>query len=436
MATLALEDYPDRYALANELHARPFPELDAPCRALHLAVKQEGEAADRDRDLDRAHLIALLDRFGAVHPAPGAGHYSGPLGRAFLKWEMHTEFVTYTLFLEGAATPPFSSEIAELLPSDWMAAMPGKIVTASLVRIDRAAPENVEAMTDRDFPEWFVLESLSSSYVVDRTAVIAGDFRIDQNGFTRFAVYAAPEIGRRRLGRIVQRLLELETYKAMALLTLPVARTVATAAARLDAELAGVVAAMAAETGQESDSLDRLLKIAAEIEHLASTSAFRFGAAGAYTDIVNQRIEVLREERLGGRQLFAEFMLRRFEPAMRTCRSAEGRLASLSFRAQRAADLLRTRVDVGNQAQNVEVLRAMNRRAAMQLRLQETVEGLSVVAISYYAVSLVAGLLAPLAGTVGLEKTTVAAIATIPVVLLVWFMLHRLKSRLGHHAEG
>ena len=106
---------------------------------------------------------------------------------------------------------------------------------------------------------------------------------------------------------------------------------------------------------------------------------------------------MLREERIGGRQLFAEFMMRRFDPAMRTCRSAEERLAELSGRAERAADLLRTRVDVANQAQNVEVLRAMNRRAAMQLRLQETVEGLSVVAISYYALSLVAHVFAPLA---------------------------------------
>ena len=136
--------------------------------------------------------------------------------------------------------------------------------------------------------------------------------------------------------------------------------------------------------------------MAAEIEHLASTSAFRFGAAGAYEAIVNQRIQVLREERIGGRQLFGEFMIRRFDPAMRTCRSAKERLDELSARAERAANLLRTRVDVANQAQNVEVLRAMDRRAAMQLRLQETVEGLSVVAISYYAVNLAGTALGPL----------------------------------------
>ncbi len=382
---LALDDYPDRYALANELHARPFPELTAPCRALHLAIKPEGDAAGRDRERDRAHLAALLDRYGAPHPPPGANHYSGTLGRGFLKWEMHTEFVTYTLFLDGVAKPPFSGEMSALLPEDWLAATPGRVVTSALVRIERTGQDAVERAIVEDFPQWFVLESLAVAQVVDGEAVIAGDFRIDEHGHGRFVVLAAPEIGQRRLGRIVQRVLEIETYKAMALLTLPVARQVAGTVARLDRELAEVVASMAAETGQEPETLDRLLKIAAEIEHLASTSAFRFGAVGAYAAIVSQRIQVLREERIGGRQLFAEFMMRRFEPAMRTCRSAEERLAELSSRAERAADLLRTRVDVANQAQNVEVFGAMNRRAAMQLRLQETVEGLSVVAISYYA---------------------------------------------------
>ena len=432
---LALDDYPDRYALTNELHARPFPELTAPCRALHLAIKQEGDAAGRDREADRAHLAALLDRYGAPHPPPGANHYSGALGRGFLKWEMHTEFVTYTLFQDGVARPPFSGEMSRLFPEDWLAATPGRVVTSSLVRIDRAEPDAVEGIILEDFPEWFVLESLAVARVVDDEAVIAGDFRIDEQGHGRFAVMASPAIGQRRLGRIVQRLLEIETYKSMALLTLPVARQVAGSVARLDRELAEVVASMTDGLGHEPETLDRLLKIAAEIEHLVSTSAFRFGAAGAYEAIVNQRIQVLREQRIGGRQLFSEFMIRRFDPAMRTCRSAEERLSDLSARAERAADLLRTRVDVANQAQNAEVLRAMNHRAAMQLRLQETVEGLSVVAISYYALSLAGHVLAPVAEHFHIGEPMLLALLTLPVVVIVWMMVRRIRSRLGHGNE-
>jgi uncharacterized membrane-anchored protein len=463
MAQLALDDYPGRYALANELHARPFPELAAPCRAVYLAIKQPANAADRDREADRAHLRALLDRYGAPHPPPDASHYSGPLGRAFLKWEMHTEFVTYTLFADGVSPRPFSGEMFALFPADWLAAAPGKVVTSCLVRIEEAEPSDAEARIARDLPQWFVGESLAVSRVVDGEAVVAADFRIDEHGHGRFAVLAVAGIGRRRLGRIVQRvlevetyramalltlptgrrrlgrivqrLLEIETYKCMAMLTLPLGREVAVAVARLDRELAELVAGMARETGREAETLDRLLKLSAEIEHLASDTAFRFGAAEAYETIVRQRIDVLREERIGGRQLFHEFMIRRFDPAMRTCRSAKERLAELSARAERAANLLRTRVDVNNQAQNVEVLHALNRRAAMQLRLQETVEGLSVVAISYYAVNLAAGVFAPLAGPAGLDKPTLLALLTVPVVLLVWLLVRRIRARLGHRSD-
>jgi uncharacterized membrane-anchored protein len=435
MAQLALDDYPGRYALANELHARPFPELAAPCRAVYLAIKQPANAADRDREADRAHLRALLDRYGAPHPPPDASHYSGPLGRAFLKWEMHTEFVTYTLFADGVSPRPFSGEMFALFPADWLAAAPGKVVTSCLVRIEEAEPSDAEARIARDLPQWFVGESLAVSRVVDGEAVVAADFRIDEHGHGRLFVLAVPGIGRRRLGRIVQRLLEIETYKCMAMLTLPLGREVAVAVARLDRELAELVAGMARETGREAETLDRLLKLSAEIEHLASDTAFRFGAAEAYETIVRQRIDVLREERIGGRQLFHEFMIRRFDPAMRTCRSAKERLAELSARAERAANLLRTRVDVNNQAQNVEVLHAMNRRAAMQLRLQETVEGLSVVAISYYAVNLAAGVFAPLAEPAGLDKPTLLALLTVPVVLLVWLLVRRIRARLGHRSD-
>lgn len=435
MALLALDDYPGRYALTNELHARPFPELKAPCRALHLAIKPEGDAAGRDRERDREHLAKLLDRYGAAHLPPGANHYSGPLGRGFLKWEMHTEFVTYTLFLDGVARVPFSGEMSTILPEDWLAETPGKIVISTLVRVATADQAETERVLAEDFPQWFVLESLAVARVVDGEAVVAGDFRIDEHGHERLVVLASPAVGERRLGRIVQRVLDIETYKAMALLTLPVARHVAATVARLDRELAEVVASMAAETGHEAQTLERLLKLSAEVEHLVATSAFRFGAAGAYEALVNQRIHVLREERIGGRQLFSEFMMRRFEPAMRTCRSAEERLADLSGRAERAANLLRTRVDVANQAQNVEVLHAMNRRAAMQLRLQETVEGLSVVAISYYALSLAGHLFAPAAEAFHISEPVLLAVLTLPVVAVVWFMVRRIRQRLGHGAE-
>jgi uncharacterized membrane-anchored protein len=195
----------------------------------------------------------------------------------------------------------------------------------------------------------------------------------------------------------------------------------------MDESLAHLVDAMTGHLAKPDETLNELLAISAELEKLQTESVFRFGATGAYEALVNQRIEVLREERFMGRQTFGEFMMRRYDPAMRTIKATERRLLSMSERAIRAGDLLRTQVDVDRSAQNQELLASMDRRADMQLRLQKTVEGLSVVAISYYAVSLVIYLIGPLADPLGISKTVLTALAVVPVVGAVWLMVRSIR---------
>ena len=431
MTEKPIADHPLRYPLSNELHARPFPELSAPCRAAYLAIKQPSGALKRDRSLDRAHLIALLDRFGAPHPAPEATHHSADLGRSYLKWEMHSEFVSYTLYADGVERRPFDGKAFELFPKDWLALAPGVVISSVLLRME-VADFATQSMPDlsKKLAKWFVAESLTASYVVGREAVVATDFRIDEAGHVRFAIIANKGISQRRLGRIAQRLLETETYMNASLLGFPVARHVTSTIEDMEAELTTVYDHLVADKNKDSATLEELLGLAGRIENLASRTAFRFGATAAYAKIVEQRIELLREERFEGRQLMSEFMMRRYEPAMRTVLSTKDRLHDLSARTERAANLLRTRVDVENAEQNKQVMVRMDQRAGLQLRLQETVEGLSVVAISYYAISLLNYLLGPVAPMLGLEKYQLSAALVLPVVVLVWWMGKRVRSRL------
>ena len=421
-----IEDHPLRYAIANELHARPFPSVAAPGRAAYLAIKPAADAAARDRDADRAHLVKLLDRFGAQHPHPGATHYFGPIGKHLLKWESHTEFVTYTIFGEGTAETPFDAATFHVFPDDWLAEAPGTRLTSALIRIEVAEGDDGIPEKVRD---WFVPESLAISRVLDDDLVIAADFRVDTQGHMRFALFSRPQTGARRVGRVVQRLCEIETYKAMAMLGLTRARDLGPQMGKIDRSLTTLLGQMAT-TADPAGLLKDLLNVSAEIENVNAQSSFRFGASGAYETIVNQRITVLREERFHGRQTFSEFMMRRFDPAMRTVKSTEGRLQAMSDRALRAGNLLRTRVDVERSAQNQKLLESMDRRSDLQLRLQRTVEGLSVVAISYYAVNLVLYMTGPLERALDVSKTTMAAVATPLVLLLVWMLVQRLRRHL------
>lgn len=423
-----IPDHPLRYKLANELHARPFPSLGTPCRAMFLAIKAPKDAVHRDRAQDRAHLVDLLDRFGAPHPQPGATHFSTKIGRHTLKWEQHTEFVTYTVFEDGEGERPFDPADFDVFPEDWLAMAPGVRVTSALLRIVRR-PEDAEISAAVQC--WLVSESVAVSCVLDNDAVVAADFRIDPAGHQRFAVFVNDGVGERRIGRIVQRLCEIETYKAMSMLGFTRVQAINPRMAEIDGELTRLMKVMTRSDGGEESTLTDLLQVSSELEQLSAETSFRFGATGAYEAIVLQRIQVLRETRFMGRQTFAEFMMRRFDPAMRTVNSSERRLDSMTKRATRAADLLRTRVEVQRSAQNQKLLENMNRRAELQLQLQKTVEGLSVVAISYYAVSLVSYVAYPLAAPLGLSKGMLTALVALPVVLVVWLMIRRIR----HHME-
>ncbi len=424
---ITITDHPLRFAIANELHARPFPAIAAPSSAAYLATKLAENAAGRDRELDRAHLIKLLDRFGAQHPKPGATHYFGQIGKHLLRWECHTEFVTYTVFGDDLSERPFDAHTFGVFPADWLATLPGVRLTSALIRIELASGDDGIAEKAGD---WFVEESLAVSRVLDDGLVIAGDFRIDPSGHMRFGLFARPGAGDRRIGRVVQYLCEVETYKAMSMLALYRANELSTKMGAIDKTLTSILSDMVGPINKPDAMLQRLLEVSAELENIMAQSSFRFGATEAYESIIDQRIIALREQRFEALQTFAEFLVRRFDPAMRTVKSTQTRLVRMSDRAQRASDLLRTRVDVERSAQNQELLTSMDRRADLQLRLQRTVEGLSVVAITYYAVNLVLYVLAPLEESFNISKTVMGSLAT-PVVLLgVWGMVRKIRQHL------
>jgi len=217
----SIADHPLRYALSNELHARPFPSQTAPGQVVFLALRPGKDAAGRDRDLDRAHLIDLLDRHGAPHPQPDANHYFGDLGRVQIKWESHTEFVTYTVFSNGIDARAFDPAAFDIFPADWLETAPGLRIVSALIRVEEGAePDRIRPLLN----EWFAQDSLAAAYVLDNSGVVAGDFRINAAGHTQFAVFADEGTGERRIGRTVQRLCEIETYKTMSMLGFRCAR--------------------------------------------------------------------------------------------------------------------------------------------------------------------------------------------------------------------
>ncbi|ROR32345.1 DUF3422 family protein [Inmirania thermothiophila] len=422
---LPLREHPQRRALAREAHARPYESLQAPVRVSHLAlVTGEGGAG-----ADHAHLSTLCEAEGVPTPPREAKHHAVDLGWGRLRWERHTEFSTYTFIVRGGFRDPFGEPPLAAVPRDWLAGLPGELLVAlHLAMRPRTAP----VPTLEELGEHLAPTAIAGSRVAGGAAYVWSDFRLHADGFGRILVHDRGLRGR-QAGRLVQRLLEIETYRMMALLALPLARTHGPALAELDGRLAEVTARLASPGSLEDERalLTDLTAMAAAVERIGAETAYRFGAAAAYHDLVRRRIAELREERIPGLQTIEEFMTRRLEPAMATCRSVNARREEIAERIARAANLLRTRIDIALEEQNRDLLASMDRRARLQLRLQETVEGLSVVVLSYYLVSLV-GYAAKAAKAAGLPLDPALATGfAIPVVVgAVGWGIQRMRRRL------
>jgi uncharacterized membrane-anchored protein len=264
--------------------------------------------------------------------------------------------------------------------------------------------------------------------VENGAAAIITDFRQDGDGLTRILVLDRG-LTPARTGALSQRLIDVETYRTLAMLGLPLALSLSGRVRRIEDRLAQITREMkASETRDSQMLLADLTELAAELEADAAASLYRFGASRAYDGIVRERLDALDETVVSGYDTWAGFLQRRVAPAMRTCRSVEERQANLSRKLTRATTLLRTWVDVEVEKQNRDLLASMNNRARLQLRLQQTVEGLSVAAVSYYVVGLI-GYIAKGASAVdhAVASEIVTAAAVPPALLLVWWGVRRVR---------
>ena len=407
-----------REVVLAEVHARPFQIFTAPRIVLHYAFMSDPGAGEDQFQ----RLAAECRRLGVAPPGAGARFCVLPVGSGTLRWESHTEFTTYSWDAPGpgpdAAVPPDNPFGAGFL-------QPGPMMVAA--RLDLIAGSG----SFDPFLAIFDPRSLAASSLVGGRAVVASDFRVDRLGMTRILVVDRG-LTENQAGPTVQRLIEVETYRTLAMLGLPEAQRIAPAIQATETALAAITSRIRTSSGLDANRelLDDLTGLAGDLESGVATSSYRFAASRAYADIVRSRLRAVEEGSVEGLSNWSAFLDRRMAPALRTCQALWERQKDLADRLARAAELLRTRVEIELEEQNRVLLQSMNRRARMQLRLQQTVEGLSVAAVSYYVVGLI-GYLSEATGLFGVhvEKGWVAAAAVIPVVLAVWWLVRGVHAR-------
>jgi uncharacterized membrane-anchored protein len=441
--TLANRALPDddveRRLIHDEVHARPSARIALPALVVYVAVLNR----DISVALEIAHLARLSGRDLQTELAQHANFYRTDLDHDIcLTWERHGEFTSYAFVMplsagdapqsinDLAATAP-ETLFESRMPAEWLQQILGKTVAAvklAMLHADISAQDEVLQQARK----YFAGNSVTASLMGARGHSLAvTDFMLQADGFEHMLVVAPVGTTETRAGRISQRLLELETYRLMALKGLPVAKALGPSLSQADHQLVEITRKLESKETSDQLLLEQLISLAAMIERATTEHIYRFSATRAYAALVDQRITELRENAIPGTQTIGEFMRRRFSPAIATVMSTSDRLNSLSERVSRVSALLRTRVDIATEVQSQHLLQKLTHGQELQLRLQATVEGLSIAAISYYVVSLLF-YLAKAAKAAGLpihvEITTGALIPL--VVWVVWRMTREVHKKL------
>ena len=398
-------DHPLRTVLHEEVHARPPVALWPRDRILNQAFLLKG--SDRQQQIDWINAISgqtkqSIDpnhgqtfRIIELRPAPQ---------RVIIKWELHGEFSSISAIIqqEQLITEPsiksrvgLENEVNQLLSKLTIKPMHEagglRISAIDIAFEDRGLFKEADEVSHLFSGNTLI----GSSILTNQKAQLWTDLQVNEDGYISFLVPHAG-MGSRQAGRVARRITEVEIYRMASMLAFPVAKSLSGPLRNAEAELSELSKEISMAQNQESvathqdgEFLERISTLASKIEEWISEHGLRFTAAEAYSQLTAKNLEELSEASLPGVQTLSEFMERRFAPAMSTCSWTQRRLRELSDRISRTTQILRTRIEFVNESQTQELLASMDRRAKIQLRLQETVEGLSVLVLTYYAVSLI-----------------------------------------------
>lgn len=364
--------HPLHASLHNELHARPSIYFDGPAVIHHFAFLQEGS--------DRSALLSQLTRVIGQPMASSAAQQILECDEVTLKWEQHTEFFTLTVKHPAQPGGTLWPSPPALLDA-FLENNAGTIVSATVLRVEASNQwaGNIEHY-GFNYP--------SGSRVGNGDATVWSDFQLADDSTNRLLLINHG-LDRFRLGRMARRLFDLETYRMMAMLALPVAKNLSHELESYEESLNRLSTQHAEHQQADPEPLlKELTGLSAQLERCGAQTRKRFSATEAYSRIVMARVEELREERVENYPRLGMFILRRFQPAVRYCDAMNRRLNTLAESTARLNDLLRTRTQVEIEAQNSAILSSLNDRANSQLKIQKAVEGLSIIVISYYLFSL------------------------------------------------
>jgi len=358
--------------------------------------------------------------------------------RLILVWQAHTEYYNYQLWhvpSQGGGAPTFGSLV---FPDYSFFEDPlGSVVCRLDILLTAGMwPPRDELRTLVPGP------ILYGSRILDAQISVATSFTPDAEGRERYWVSVGPsQSDPSRLKDIVDAIVRIETYYHLLLMQKPLFSAAIDQVYKFEQVHLKQREIITAHIGHaDSQTLQRWLNTLTQdllkTNRMAGKLHFELSSALPYDKIVHTTLASIGEQRMESYRPISDYVLSGITGVAEGYQQLLRRIETLRGGFEGIIAIIRTRIDLILQAQNLTLLQSVDKTTKSQVLLQHTVEGLSVIVIAYYLSGLAGYVFKGLYELGWLGNANLASAIFVPVAIGLAFAITTFSKKFLHKKLG
>ena len=429
--------------LIKKLHERPqIPLADwlrAPAHVHYMAFRMADPP--EQRKASREEFRSLLSAF-AIEPAKtvlretfGYGVKEAGTGdRLIVVWQAHTEYYNYQIWhLPGPSNPALS--FGSISFPDYK--FPVTPLGTEVCRLDILL--TAESLPSRDrMRTLFPGPMLYGSKIFDEQTSLVTSFTPDEQGRERYWVgLGAPQASASRLKDIVDAIVRIETYYHLLLMQKPLFSAAIDQVYKFEQVhlkqreiISGHIAHADSQALQRW--LNSLTQDLLKTSRIAGKLHFELSASLPYDKIVHATLASLAERPLESYRPVSDYVLSGITGVADGYQQLLKRIETLRSGFEGIISIIRTRVDLIVEGQNLTLLQSVDKTTRSQVILQHTVEGLSVIVIAYYLAGLAGYVFKGFSEMGWLRNAHIASAVFVPIAIGLAFVITTVSKKYLH----
>lgn len=429
--------------LLRKLHERPQIPLTkwlrAPAHVHYKAFRMVDPP--NQRPASRAEFQSLLETLNVpaettvLRERFGYGVKEAQNGeRLIVLWQAHTEYYTYQLW---HLRPP-GQDTVTFGPLTFPGyRFPGTALGIEVCRLDIVL--TTEALPSREHVRTlFPGPMLYGSRILDEHTIVIASFTPDDYGRERYWVTAGTsQSDSSHLKDVVDAIVRIETYYHLLLMQKPLFSAAIDQAYKFEQVHLKQREIITEHIGHaNSQTLQRWLNSLTQdllkTNRMAGRLHFELSASVPYDKILHSTLSSVVEKPLESYRPLSDYVLSGITGVAEGYQQLLRRIDTLRGGFEGIISIIRTRVDLIVEAQNLALLQSVDKTTKNQVILQHTVEGLSVIVIAYYLSGLAGYIFKGLSELGWLTNYNLASAIFVPAAIGIAFAVTVVSKKILH----